>query len=444
MVLPCLLSCAAQPPEKADDDMRVSASHGLTCLNDLDGSSAHAAELVYLSAQEVAVLEDTGDSGGTEVALLPQPNVGVSARALCASLYAEEVMRKTADDTRCVVTFRSPQAKQRGMQLLRLELGPFQLERVIPVGKEEGSTACIAANAEGNGSSQLLGRIELTRRNTGEPADHGQIRTIHIIPVPLKDQWRSLFAGEVDVVPSMPMMYGHWFADMESIRTVPLPTSSYLALYFNTAAESWSDVDMRRTLARSLDLNAIAEIACRDSQCRNPEPEQPELGGTIQPPREPRTLPQELTVHVLDSDSSGVAAAKMIKNQLRRRHGIAVHIAQHPVTEMTALAAKGSFGMLILPLSIPAVAGGQDFLGRLDGVARYTHDALRTATLRGDYARAAAILSEDVPVVPLFRYLQFAAMDVHLCGGQPTSQTSWRWLADLYRSDSPCPDGEVR
>ncbi|HUH03355.1 MAG TPA: hypothetical protein VML75_15265, partial [Kofleriaceae bacterium] len=63
---------------------------------------------------------------------------------------------------------------------------------------------------------------------------------------------------------------------------------------------------------------------------------------------------------------------------------------------------------------------------------RYENPVLKSLIASGDTVAAWRIAADDMPLVPLYRYSAFAAIDTRFCGGAPTSVSSWEWLADLH------------
>lgn len=140
---------------------------------------------------------------------------------------------------------------------------------------------------------------------------------------------------------------------------------------------------------------------------------------------------------MLDSDSTLIDTARALRLQFLRA-GLNVGLRRVGIAELDERGRSGRYDLMLAPM--PAGREAMPFY-RSDTSLNQTgwrNKIFDAALDRHDEAEAARVFAAEVPALPLFEFREFAAIDARFCGGQPTSTTSWRWLADLY----PCEDGD--
>lgn len=412
-----VLSCtqASAPPEPRP--LRVAATSGLSSFRarQPQGATPHAMELVYAQLSEHAEIVKRGDD---KRLLRPhKPSQNASA-ALCRALaVAEPVDAKTASPEGCLLSFASPQAASEFDSHRRhlLATGPYQLHR-------EFDTHGQVLAADAPVDARPIGAIEF-RANPGRAA-----ADIHVQSMPLNQAWRQLFAGQIDVVPNMSWLYRERFRGIASVRLLDIPVTANMHLCFNTRRSQWADVHLRREVARVIEPDAVAKLACGEPSCRVPDWE-------IPAPEAPTEIPPHITILALDMHSSAVIAARAISYRLRRHYGIEVDVHVVDIAELAARAEGTEHDMTIVPMGLLGVSN--NLTRPLASHAGYAPDDFTKAAAIDDTAAMRTILKRDAPLVPLFQIRTFAAVDGAYCGGAPERSTSWAWLADLY----PCDDG---
>jgi hypothetical protein len=394
--------------------VRVGAS-GLSSFRSrsFSGDTAHAMELVYSLLREHATIEIMGP---TRVALRARPSARVAGAFLCERLLDDEgVIARTPTADACILDFASSGALDafEGYPWLLLDHGPFRWEQ------ELDSDGRAITGVTASGGNPAIHTVELVSR--GNTA----IDRIMITAMPLHEAWRRLFARQLDVIPNMSWLYRSHFAGMRSVRTIDIPASSHMHLFFNTRLPEWMDVDLRRHVASIVEPAAVAAAACGDPACAVSawKPAAPEA---------PVELPAALTIRVLSSESSAVTAAHALSYRLRRHHR--VEISVEPVSIATLVgdsAERADYALVLAPMGLLTASDPALLLESLAAFAGYESHAFIAAAEHGDIDEMQRILEEDVPALPLYEMRTFAAVDARFCGGEPSKATSWAWLADL-------------
>jgi hypothetical protein len=245
---------------------------------------------------------------------------------------------------------------------------------------------------------------------------------IRVLSLSQNDEWRLLHGRRIDVVPNAPPQVRSRFEKLASVRIVDLPSDSVYSLYFNPNDPTLSSVDVRRTIANSLRLDAIAEVGCAGDYClRQP--------WRLPPPVTQVVLPTELSLLYLANDASVGAAAMVIRHQLGDV-GITTKLVSLSLDDLFGRVGAGEYQMLLSPVRVADLAtwfAPSNLFG-------YTDEALVAAVDSGDTERIAEALRAAALVAPLYEARAFAVIDEGWCGGAPADQVSWLWLADLY----PC------
>lgn len=386
--------------DRADTEvkLRVSASHGVGQLvpgPELSGAAAYALPLVYEPLGAHATVDAVE---GRTVILSRKPESPHSAAELAGALRYRGLEEAEADGDRIKARFSTRQAARRfaGWEYGAFDLGPFEVER---------------------SSSHM---IRLRAR------DDLAIDVLEIVTVHEEQQWRRLLARNVDVVPLTDATRAARLADVGSIRVLPYPRAAEYGLVFNVRDQALKSASVRRTLARAIDATAVARVACGDKACAAP-------ASVIEAPAaEDVSLPDALSLLILESDDVARLAAETLRLQLGRR-GVTIAINEESAGEAFARVAAGRYQLALVPVSSEP---GPHLLRQLANYG-FASDELSAAIARGDEKAARAILAREVPFATLFEARYFAAIDDHFCGGEPTHHTSWRWLADLH----PCEEG---
>lgn len=413
--------------------LRVSAGNELSAPDPRrwTGSTSYALDLVY---EQLSAHASASAYRDRSVVLRRNSASPHDLATLCAGVYYADIEARKVSHDGCVLTFASVQARERFMDesLVLVEVGPFRIDQVLA---RDGRPLTMA------GDAASVGAIEMV--SDGSTA----IDRIRILSMPIHEEWRRLFAHQIDVIPSMPVLYRWRFAGMQSVRTVELPASGHVSLFFDTARDPWSSRALRRLVATIIDREAVAALACGEPGCAA-------RAWAPAPPAEDVALPARLSILVLASHTPGLIAARTISYQLRKYNDMmnknnnsgenagemTIDIEELPLEVMFARALAGDFDLQIAPLGFLVPAKADINIDIIKHCAVYTNPALTRALHDGDEAAAIEILAEDVPVLPLYENREFAAVDTYFCGGVPSDQLSWAWLADLY----PCPGGAPR
>jgi hypothetical protein len=412
----CGVSCGAPPPAPEPVTLRVGAS-GLSSFRErtLSGDTSHAMELAYSLVRDHAEIEPLGP---VRVSLRLRPASPLSPGSLCDLLLDDAgVVRRRATATGCVLEFESSQARSEfeGYPWLMLDHAPFRWEREVPaVPAVEGVLPA------GAGSIRA---VELVSRG-GTPIDR-----VHITAMPLHEAWRRLFARQLDVIPGMSWLYLPHFAGMRSVRTIPIPVSAYMHVFFNTRLPAWADPDLRRHVARIVEPHALAALACGDPVCAV-ESWRP------QPPVGAVELPAQITILVLSSHSSAVTTAHAISYRIRLHHEVDIDVELVSIETLAELDQRSDYAMVLAPMGILASTDPGWLAQSLSAFAGYESEEFIAAAERGAAVEMQRILEHDVPALPLYEQRTFAAVDARFCGGEPRHATSWAWLAELY----PCAE----
>ena len=415
--------------------LRVSAGNELSRIEPQSwtGSTSYALDLVYDPLSDHASIHMVSDR---RVVLRRNPASPHDVSTLCAGVYYPGIVDRATSDRDCSLVFESVETRDALVadDVILVEVGPFRVDRVLA---REGRLLST------DGDAGPVGAIELVS-NGGTAIDR-----IHILSMPIREEWRRLFAGQIDVIPSTPILYRSRFTGMQSVRTIELPSSGHVSLFFNTRRAPWSSRALRRHVATIIDREAVAALACGEPGC---------VAGDWEPAApltEDVELPARLSILVLASHTPALIAARTISYQLRKHHELGeddtaaegvepkevkIDIEVLPLEAMLQRAVDGDFDLQIAPLGFLSPAKAENNLFILTLYTAYTHAELAGALRAGDAATATQILAEDVPVLPLYENRQFAAVDTRFCGGAPSDQLSWLWLVDLY----PCEQGAPR
>ncbi len=391
----------------AEDDtevhLRVATSHGLGAFTPgrerSGGAALYVRDLAFVPVTDYA---DIDRVEGDEVFLRPH-----SARS--EQVLAEKLTYYRLDETltrsggMVVARFESPEAAAAAARAFRNDQ---------------------PAVAQGPFYAASKGPTELELRSRRSEA---AIDVIEVKSLPGSELWRRLLGRDVDLIPVMDARHREQFEGMETIRVRDLPAAGYESLVFNTRRPYVSDARVRARLAGLLNTEAIARVACGTAACRasswaKPAPPDPATGS------EP-ALPSTLNLAVLDTDSTLVLAADLIRYQLQGE-GIEVEIDELPLDSLLSPSLTYYDGWLV-----PLPATPSDAIKALSGYGVLPDDEEMVSATRGidDSPDAAAqALAEQIPALPLYETRYFAAIDARFCGESPERATSWEWLADLY------------
>jgi hypothetical protein len=430
LAIMCGVSCGEPPSPPAPVTLRVGASNGLSSFRSrkFSGDTSHAMELVYSLVHEHA---DVVRLGPTRVSLRPGRSSPFSAAFLCERLLDEAgVTRRRPTPEGCILDFASSEARSsfESYPWLMLDHGPFRVEREIGV---DGRAVDTSPSA-GDGSIRT---VEMASRgdrpgDRGDRADHVQrIQRIHITAMPLHEGWRRLFAHQLDVLPGMSWLYRSHFAGMRSVRTIDIPASAYMHVFFNTRLAEWADPDLRRHIARIIEPDALAVLACGDPVCAVESWRPVPPTRTVEPP-------PKITILALSSHSSAVTTAQAISYRIRLHHEVEIDVKPLTIETLARMEERSDYALALMPMGILASADRGIIAESLSTAAGYDSPDFIAAAERGDSAEMQRILEHDVPALPLYELRTFAAVDARFCGGQPSNAVSWAWLADLR----PCAE----
>ena len=347
-------------------------------------------ELVYVpSTRYTTTVERTENV----VILRPLPSQEVTPKQLASALQFEGLTRTTLEKGLIHAEFRDEKAAQAMIDFGpgAFALGPYRLES-----KQKG---LIRLRAK---ASRAIDVIEIVAVNAGQ-------------------EWRRLLAHDIDVVPGAAQIHRSQFDGIKSIRTIDLPADTTMTLVFNSQSEKLQDVQVRRTIAASLDRKAIAQVICGTIACAKP------LWGSA-PPTVQAQVPRRLSLLVLDEDSTAVAAARVIRHQLRELQ-ILTEVELVALNELRHRGVTGEYELAMFPFRLNKKNVQQVF-----GPGYSMQERVAEILKRGVEADILALLRDEVPAVALYELRLFAAIDARFCGGNPGSSSSWTWLADLY----PC------
>lgn len=411
-------SCGEPPRSPAPVTLRVGASNGLSPFRArrFSGDTSHAMELVYTLVREHA---DVVRMGPTRVSLRAKASSSLGTSFLCERLLEEPgVVGRMPTPAGCILDFESSEARSsfESYPWLMLDHGPFRWERE----NGDGGRAVDTSPSAGDGSIRT---VEMVSRGATS------IDRIHITAMPLHEAWRRLFAHELDVLPNMSWLYRPHFAGMRSVRTIDVPVSAYMHVFFNMRLEEWADPDLRRHIARIIEPHALAMLACGDPVC-DIKSWQPA------PPAAPVEPPPKITILVLSSHSSAVTTAHAISYRIRLHHEVDIDVELVPIETLAQIEERSDYALVLVPMGILASADHSLTAESLSAFAGYDSPELIAAAERGDAAEMQRILERDVPALPLYELRTFAAVDASFCGGQPRNATSWAWLVDLR----PCAE----
>ena len=434
LVLPLLVllspACQDSPATAERVVLVVGTGHDLDWFPSWQGSTAYAMDLVYLPALDYMDIEYQEDGSA---ALRPRPGGEYDVTYLCERLIGLRLAgAPTVRDGACVVPLPANADRAQTEATLVVEVGPYRLGGQGPDGDQRLHQACEREVADQRAPGSHPERIVLCARDPDDALDE-----IHIVSMPVDEQWRSLVAGRIDVIPHTPGRYSSWLEGMRSVRMVPLQTRRPWALYFNTHKPRWTRPASRRALARALDLRAVSRVACRDARCRN-------LGRLLMDSQSADresatqvTMPQAVTVLVNRDVTICEQAAKVMAVQLEAALNMQVHIESVPVSEFSQQLERDQHDFVIMPVPGLETPDPQQLLARLRAFSDYHNPALADLLTAGQFDEAKQLLQSDMPVLPLFQEVPFAAIDERFCGGRPREVHSWAWLADVI----PCGDG---
>ena len=408
------VACGEPRPPPAPVTLRVGAS-GLSSFRSrsFSGDTAHAMELAYSLLREHATIEIMGPTRVALRAKSPAPGAGAF---LCERLLdGDGVIARTPTADTCVLDFASSEALDafEGYPWLLLDHGPFRWERELPAGGD------VNAGDTPPGGNPAIRTVELVAR------DRTAIDHIIITAMPLHEAWRRLFAHQLDVIPNMSWLYRPHFAGMRSVRTIDIPASSHMHLFFNTRLPAWADADLRRHVASIVEPAAVAAAACGDPACAVSAWKPAAHAAPVE-------LPPSITIRVLSSESSAVTAAHALSYRLRLHHKVEISVEPVSIAALVGDSAERSdYALVLAPMGLLTASDPALLLASLAALAGYESQAFVTAAEDGDPAEMQRILEADVPSLPLYEMRTFAAVDARFCGGKPTKATSWAWLADL-------------
>jgi len=379
--------------------LRVSAAHGLSEFTpgpSASGSTAHALELVYEALFEHARVRARK---GNTVVLERLAKSSHETAALSNSLKFEGLVQsRVGPDGLIYAVFRTREdADAFGRhEIGAFDLGPYRV------------------------ANQAEGRVSLVPRISGRQ------RGIEIIEVAKGEQWKALLGHKIDVVPNLAGLDRHQFAGVGSVRVIDLPGRSHIAVLFNVRNARLAAAPVRRRIARAIDSDAIARLACGDVSCAV-------RFQAVDADDSAAQLPKRLRVLALSIHAPSMLAAKVLKHQLRKL-GIKVDVDAVAIAEL-GRAISGKYELAIMPVAIGDLAAfTTGMIGSLN-ITGYSNPVFDAAVKRGAKAAAMRLLALDVPAVPLFEMRQFAAVDRSICGGRGATSVSWKWIAELRLCD---------
>lgn len=418
--------------------LHVSTGYQLSELSIGSGAAVFVRDLIGTWVHELFEV-DKAETRDGEIWLRLRDNIDRPMAELCQLLRSPAMVGlPEVRGDRCVVRFSprrwpnaAPEVDPR-VWSLHVDNGPFEIVRTTDA-RRRPEYDCSLAEPEGADEVPLYETMVLERRG------RSHIDEIHVHSLSMAEQWRHLIAGRTQVAPQLPMLYRAWLETMTTIQTIELEPSGPIFLLFNTRAAPWSDRDVRRELARALDLDAVARVACLHPTCRGLGVQRFDARADILPPEARVELPRELAILVVATDWSSTQAASAIGYQLRKHRGIEVRIERCPVTVVHSAVTSGTFGLVVTPLEpFPGTKQG-DYQESMNLTTRYWNPRLEAAVNARDEHAFAQLVREDVFVLPLFRNLFFAAVDSRFCDARPTEVHTWAWLAALR----PCEPGET-
>ena len=263
----------------------------------------------------------------------------------------------------------------------------------------------------------------LEARRSGMPID-----AIEIQSLPTTELWRRLHGRDIDVIPILDAVHREQFEGMYSVRTLDLPVAGFPSLVFNARHPKLAQRDVRVRLATMLDREAIARVACGSEECVG---RLWSIADGLTEDVSHAELPDELELLVLESDSSLVLAAEVVRHQLRAA-GVKVKIVTAPLEALLGPSVVDYDVMLVpLPTSARHVGRYLEDFGFVDPAVSTRFDIARREDDERAWERA---LAAEMPAFPLFEGRHFAAVDGRFCGGNPDRASSWKWLAELH----PC------
>ncbi len=378
-------------PEQKAVVLRVSAADGLSPFvpsADDSGATAYALELAYAPSTD---------------------HVSVASRDRNVVILRPHFPAKYSTD-RLAATFRF-----QGLSKTTVVSGQLRAEFV----DEKSARSLVEAGPGGFAlgpyvlDSQNANVIRLRARSSRP------IHTIEIVAVKRGEEWRRLLAHDIDVIPSAAQIHRAQFNGMASIRTIDLPSPTTMTMVFNTQSPKLSDVQVRRHIARAVDRESLATLVCGSPNCAAV------AWGAARPIRKAK-IPKELSIMVLETDSTAVAAARILRHQLRSI-GILIAVQVVSLSQLRSRGVSGVYELAMFPYRLDKLN-----LQQIIGPARFRQDNLAEVLKRGDNSEITAILHNEVPAVALYEIRLFAAIDARFCGGNPKTYSSWAWIADLY------------
>jgi len=400
-----LFACTGTGGEHADEVVfRAGASDGLSELipGALDGTAAAAADLVFECCEPYVA---SARADGAKVLLTRKRSARLSASQLAsAARYKGLISARALDADHVELVLRDPAdaAQIEARCGVCFDVGPFAVE------------------------SQESKKTRLRRRG------NSAIDVIEIVAVSSSDEWRKLLARELDVMSSSPSLYRDQFAGMTSVRLLDIPPTISATLFFNVRDPELADRGVRRQLAASLNRAAIARVATDDPSAA--------ALAIAAIPGKAVALPTQLSLLVIEDQSTLILAASVIRHQFAR---LGITVGVEPMALADLLKDRVDQGRFQLVL-MPAPNGDRRFarfvspgpeMPSITGFADPEYDA---AVRAGDLHGAQSILDREMPATVLYEWRTFAAIDAHFCGEVTPSFSSWRWMADLH----PCEDGE--
>ncbi len=390
-------------------------------------------DLVYERALDYAEISYRSSNVAT---LRPRDGDRLSVEFLCEHLFGWHLLAPPRlVDGSCVIEFEMDADRKEQEERLMLDVGPFRMVWQGAVEDLPRRSPCTAPESDDGGDAPISHVETIILCKRGDTA----IDEIHIVAIPSEEQWRSFLARSVDVIPYTSVVDQTWFDGMKTIRSIPLEPERPLALLFHTKKPPFSDVEVRRMVARALNLEAISRVACGDPRCRELGPLRIDPRTDTPAPRPGTALPPELVLRAFEH-GIGMKAAELIQRQLYLNLGIAVHLEGSSIAGLHRAIRAGDFDLVLVPVPDLDAAVDSSLPKRLLQIARYDNAAFRRAVNAREHRAAIAFLQEDVPMIPLFQKLPFAVIGEGFCGGEPTNEQLWRWLGDLH----PCGEESLR
>ena len=227
--------------------------------------------------------------------------------------------------------------------------------------------------------------------------------TLDLIQAPPERHWRLINGGHVDVAPELREEVVERLRNVPTVRLITYSGDASFVLLIGQL-----EPRVRAAIIANLDGPAVAAKLCGDCAATMPIEHDPL---TLQP----KMPVDKLTLIYMSGARTEADAAELVAHQLLQAE---VDVSVNPVSIETLNASLlgGTFELALAP--VPSDPGR--FKNRLAHLGYSLEDA-------------------NSRVVPLWNAQFFAAVDTAICGANPTTPTTWAWLADLYR----CEDDEL-